>query len=157
MLPTFGTPHLPVPAGQEVRGSLAPRLRFRVSLGRKPKKTLCEMSSLGRVLRLFSATHPCSPGGRCPFNSSCRFQTFTTPRTFLSREEGSCTLQTANLPLKERICSRRSDRPSPPLAELHPSCPPGFSARNGSFPKGRHEALFPSEPRPRGSEATGTS
>lgn len=154
MLPKFGTP-LPVPAEQELRGSLAPQLGFRVSLRGKPKKAA--MSNFQSWER--SQGFLCHPLLLSRRAVSLQLQLplpkkSQVPPTFLSGEEGSCALPSANLPLKDRMCSRRSDRPSPPFAEQHPSCSPalGFTPANGSFPKGRHEALFPPEPRPRGSE-----
>lgn len=114
-----------------------PGSAFGCRWGGSRKKVLRQISSLGRVLRLFSATHLCSP-----FNFSCRFQKVASTPTFLSREEGSCALPSANLPLKERICSRRWDRPLS-LAEQHPSCPPALALGTAVFLRSVKKHFFP--------------
>lgn len=159
MFPTFGTPP---PRPGRTRGAgltRSPTQDFGCRWGGSRKKCYVKCPALGGFSGFSLPPTPILPEGGVPSTPAAASKHSQPPATFLSREEGSCAFQTANLPLKERISSRRSDRPSPPLAELHPSCPPapGFSASNGSFPKGRHEALFPPEPRPRRSEATGIS
>lgn len=138
IFPAFGTSP-PRPGRTRAAGLTRSPSAFVCRWARSRKKLLCQISSRGRVLRLFSATHSLLSRRKVSLQLQLPLPKTTSTPTFLSREEGSCTLPTENLSLKERIYSRRSDRPSPPLAEQHPSCPPapGFSPGNGSFPASR--------------------
>lgn len=122
IFPAFGTSP-PRPGRTRAAGLTRSPSAFVCRWARSRKKLICQISSRGRVLRLFSATHSLLSRRKVSLQPQLPLPKTTSTPTFLSREEGSCTLPTENLFLKERIYSRRSDRPSPPHP-LPSSIPP---------------------------------